>query len=127
MAISSWSLFDQRNLVEMSSPRFPGEGLVVCKNPALDQDRARKREELLQATERDLDKVVEAGRAGRLKGKDAIWAACGQDRGPSAWLAFWLCRAKFSLNSRDKPSWLGAKGSLAGGGPSRFQIRHPRK
>ena len=77
MAISSWSLFDQRNLVEMSSPRFPGEGLVVCKNPALDQDRARKREELLQATERDLDKVVEAGRAGRLKSKDAIgllWA-----------------------------------------------------
>ena len=71
-------LFDQRNLVEISSPRFPGERLVVCKNPALAQDRARKREELLLATERELDKVVEAGRAGRLKGKDAIGLRVGK-------------------------------------------------
>src|ERR1700716_3110174 len=62
-------LFDERNLVEISSPRFPGERLVVCKNPALAEDRARKREELLLATERELDKVVEAGRAGRLQSK----------------------------------------------------------
>ena len=60
-------LFDRQNLVEISSPRFPGERLVVCKNPLLAQDRARKREELLQATEQELEKVVEAGRAGRLK------------------------------------------------------------
>ena len=71
-------LFDQRNLVEISSPKFPGERLVVCKNPALAQDRARKREELLLATERELDKVVEAARAGRLKGKDAIGLRVGK-------------------------------------------------
>jgi len=71
-------LFDQRNLAEISSPDFPGERLVVCKNPALAQDRARKREELLLATERELDKVVEAGRAGRLKGKDSTGLRVGK-------------------------------------------------
>ncbi len=72
------SLFDQRNLVEISSSRFPGERLVVCKNPALAQDRADKREELLLATERELDKVVEASRARRLKGEDAIGLRVGK-------------------------------------------------
>src|SRR5262249_57126027 len=48
------------------------------KNPALAQDRARKREELLLATERELDKVVEAGRAGRLKSKEAIGLRVGK-------------------------------------------------
>jgi hypothetical protein len=72
------SLFDERNLVEISSPRFPGERLVVCKNPALARDRARKREELLLATEHELDKVVEAARAGRLKGQDAIGLRVGK-------------------------------------------------
>jgi transposase len=72
------SLFDQRNLVEITSPRFPGERLVVCKNPALAQDRARKREELLLATERELNKVVEAGQAGRLKGEDVIGLRVGK-------------------------------------------------
>ncbi len=71
-------LFDQRNLVEISSPDFPGERLVVCKNPALAQDRARKREELLLATERELDKVVEAGKAGRLKSKDSTGLRVGK-------------------------------------------------
>jgi transposase len=71
-------LFDRRNLLEISSPRFPGERLVVCKNPALAQDRARKREELLLATERELDKVVEAGRAGRLQSQDAIGLRVGK-------------------------------------------------
>jgi hypothetical protein len=60
-------LFDQHNLAEISSPRFPGERLVVCKNPALAEDRARKREELLQATEQELNKLVESVAAGRLK------------------------------------------------------------
>ncbi len=71
-------MFDQRNLAEISSPKFPGERLVVCKNPALAQDRARKREELLLATERELDKVVEAGEAGRLKGKDQTGLRVGK-------------------------------------------------
>ena len=71
-------LFDKRNLAEISSPDFPGERLVVCKNRALAQDRARKREELLLATERELDKVVEAGKAGRLKSKDGTGLRVGK-------------------------------------------------
>ena len=51
------SLFDQRNLAEISSEEFPGERLVVCRNPLLAVERARKREDLLAATERELDKV----------------------------------------------------------------------
>ena len=72
------SLFDKRNLAEISSPDFPGERLVVCKNPALAEDRARKREELLLATERELDKVVVAGKAGRLKSKEATGVRVGK-------------------------------------------------
>ncbi|MGH7903979.1 MAG: IS1634 family transposase, partial [Candidatus Dormibacteraceae bacterium] len=72
------SLFDQRNLAEISSPDFPGERLIVCKNPALAEDRAGKREELLLATERELDKVVEAGRAGRLKSREATGLRVGR-------------------------------------------------
>jgi transposase len=71
-------MFDERNLAEISSPKFPGERLVVCKNPALAQDRARKREELLVATERELDKLVEAGKAGRLKRQDEIGLRVGK-------------------------------------------------
>ncbi len=48
------SLFDERDLVEIASPDFPGERLVVCRNPVLAAERARKREELLDATEADL-------------------------------------------------------------------------
>jgi transposase len=75
------SLFEQQNLAEISSPDFPGERLIVCKNPALAEDRARKREELLLATERELDKVVEAGRAGRLKSREATGLRVGRIQG----------------------------------------------
>ena len=51
------TLFDERNLAEISSEEFPGERLVVCRNPQLAAERARKRDDLLQATERELDKV----------------------------------------------------------------------
>jgi transposase len=57
------SLFDQQNLAEISSPEFPGERLVACYNPLLAEERARKRAELLRATEHQLDKIVrEVGR-----------------------------------------------------------------
>src|SRR5207342_2481773 len=52
------SLFDDRDLAEISSPDFPGERLVACRNPALAKERARKREELLQATERRLTRIA---------------------------------------------------------------------
>jgi hypothetical protein len=51
------SLFDQANLAEITSEEFPAERLVVCRNPHLAAERARKRQDLLQATERELDKV----------------------------------------------------------------------
>jgi hypothetical protein len=51
------SLFDELNLAEITSERFPGERLVVCRNPAVAAERARKRAELLAATETELDKV----------------------------------------------------------------------
>ena len=51
------SLFDTRDMAEITSPEFPGERLVVCKNPLLADERARKRGELLAATEKDLDRI----------------------------------------------------------------------
>ena len=54
------SLFDEKNLAEIQSPDFPGERLVVCRNPLLASSRARKREELLQATEKNLAKIRDA-------------------------------------------------------------------
>ncbi|MCA1678265.1 MAG: IS1634 family transposase [Actinobacteria bacterium] len=63
------SLFDERGLCEVSSPEFPGERLVVCRNPQVAAERARKREELLKLTEQELEKVKQMveGPRGRLK------------------------------------------------------------
>ena len=55
-----FSLFDRRDMVELHSPDFPGERLIACWNPLLAAERSRKRESLLQATEKDLDAIVEA-------------------------------------------------------------------
>ena len=67
------SLFDQVNLAEISSPLFPGERLVVCRNPAVAAERARKRAELLAATEIELEKVKASveGPRGRLRNAPA--------------------------------------------------------
>src|SRR5262249_44304189 len=54
------SLFDERDLAEITSPDFPGERLIACRNPALAAERARKREALLQATERKLERIAAA-------------------------------------------------------------------
>src|SRR5215472_3607436 len=54
------TLFDARDLAEITTPDFPGERLVACKNPFLEAERARKRESLLAATEADLDKIAAA-------------------------------------------------------------------
>ena len=72
------SLFDERDLVEISSPDFPGERLVVCRNPVLAAERARKREELLAATEADLARIVTAVAAGRLRDAAAIGVRVGR-------------------------------------------------
>jgi Transposase DDE domain len=74
------SLFDERNLLELSSQHFPGERLVVCRNPLLAEERARKRLELLAATELDLAKVVAATQRARhpLRGSEAIALRVGR-------------------------------------------------
>ena len=54
------SLFDQRDMASITAPEFPGERLVVCRNPDLAAERTRKREDLLAATERDLARIQAA-------------------------------------------------------------------
>jgi len=71
-------LFDERNLFELTHPEYPHERLVVCRNPALAELRAHKREDLLQATERDLEKIVKTVNAGRLKDPDKIGLRAGR-------------------------------------------------
>jgi hypothetical protein len=68
------TLFDTQDLAEITSPDFPGERLVACKNPFLEAERARKRESLLAATEAGLAKIAAAcARARRpLRGQDKI-------------------------------------------------------
>ena len=58
----SASLFDQRDLAEVTSEEFPGERLIVCRNPLLAAERQRKRHELLAATEKELEPIVAATR-----------------------------------------------------------------
>jgi hypothetical protein len=68
------TLFDTQDLAEITSPDFPGERLVACKNPFLEAERARKRESLLAATEADLGKIAAACARPRrpLRGQDKI-------------------------------------------------------
>jgi len=72
----SW--FDERNLAEITSPEFPGERLVVCRNPVLAAERARKREALLAATEDALARVAAAVSRGRLRSAAAIGLRAGR-------------------------------------------------
>jgi transposase len=71
-------LFDERNLLEISSPDYPHERLVACRNPQLAKLRALKREELLLATEKNLQQIKDRVDAGRLKKADAIGLAAGK-------------------------------------------------
>ena len=71
-------LFDERNLAEITSPQFPGERLVVCRNPALAAERSRKREALLVATEGALAGVAASVEHGRLKTAAAIGLRAGR-------------------------------------------------
>ena len=76
------SLFDEQNLCEITHPDYVGERLVVCKNPFLADERARKREALLCATEVDLEKVAASVASGRLRdlGKIGLRAGCVLNR-----------------------------------------------
>ena len=74
------SLFDQMDMAEITSPDYPGQRLIVCRNPLLAQQRRHKREELLEATERELAKIVKAtARTSRpLRGADKIGLRVGR-------------------------------------------------
>jgi transposase len=72
------SLFDETNLAEITAPEdFPGERLIVCRNPLVAADRTRKRAELLAATERGLAEIADRVERGTLAGADRIGLAAG--------------------------------------------------
>lgn len=74
------SLFDERDMAEIQSPEYPGERLVVCRNPILADERARKREDLLAATARCLERIRAATlrKARPLRGRDRIALRIGK-------------------------------------------------
>jgi len=72
------SLFDTQDLAEITHPDYPGERLICCRNPALATERARKRDDLLAATETLLAKVKSRVEGGTLSGPDAIGVAVGK-------------------------------------------------
>ena len=72
------SLFDRQDLAEISHPDYPGERLGACHNPALAEERGRKREDLLRATERLLAPLITRVQAGRLAGAAKIGVEAGK-------------------------------------------------
>ena len=72
------SLFDEQDLAEITSDDFPGERLIACRNPALAGERARKREDLLAATEKALAPLIARVRSGKLTGAAEIGTKAGE-------------------------------------------------
>jgi transposase len=72
------TLFDEQNIAEITHESYPGERLICCRNPALAEERARKRESLLRATETELEKIAASVAAGRLAGADKIGVKIGK-------------------------------------------------
>lgn len=72
------SLFDETNLAEIAAADYPDERLIACRNPAVASDRARTRDELLAATDAELDKVARQVAAGRLKDPGKIGVRAGK-------------------------------------------------
>src|SRR6266446_3627438 len=74
------SLFDQHDLAEIRHPSYPGERLIACRNPLLAEERKRKRKELLEATEKQLNKIVAATQRKKkpLRGRRDIGLAVGR-------------------------------------------------
>src|SRR5258706_14102808 len=72
------SLFDQQDLAEITCDDFPGERLIACRNPVLAAERARKREDLLAATEELLAPIIARVRSGKLRGAAPIGIETGK-------------------------------------------------
>lgn len=75
------SLFDEENLAEVTHADFPGERLIACRNPVLGRQRAHKRQELLAATVKELERIQKSVTSGRLKGRDKIGLRVGENLG----------------------------------------------
>jgi transposase len=102
-------LFDERNLLELSSPQYPGERLVACRNPELAKLRAHKREELLAATEACLARIALRVHAGKLQGADAIGLRVGRI------INQYKVAKHFELSISDSAlSWTRKHGEIAG-------------
>lgn len=111
------SLFDERDLAEISSPDYPGERLVVCRNPLLATERKRKREELLGATEKELEKIATATQRSRnrLRGKDRIGLRLGRVLGRfKMGKHFQLTITDDSFSYRRNPSSIAEEAALDG-------------
>ena len=111
------SLFDQTDLVEIRSDAYPGERLMVCRNPLLAEERARKREELLEATEALLDPIAAAARREkrRLKGADKIGVRVGKVVGKYKMAKhFDLDIEEDAFGYRRKPESIAAEAALDG-------------
>jgi hypothetical protein len=89
------SLFDEQNLAEIAADDYPGERLVVCRNPLVASERARKREDLLQATERALGQIAARVEQSTLHGEAEIGLAVG-----AVWNR-WRVRKHFQLEITD--------------------------
>ena len=111
------SLFDETDLIEMHSSDYPGERLMVCRNPLLADERARKREALLRSTEALLDPIVAATRREkrRLKGRDKIGLRAGKVIGKYKMAKhFELDITDDSFGYRRKPESIAAEAALDG-------------
>ena len=111
------SLFDETDLLEIRSDAYPGERLMVCRNPLLAEERARKREELLRATEALLDPIAAAARREkrRLKGADKIGVRAGKVVGKYKMAKhFDLDIEEDAFGYRRKPESIAAEAALDG-------------
>ena len=111
------SLFDETDLAEIRADAYPGERLMVCRNPLLADERARKREELLAATEALLEPIAAAARREkrRLKGADRIGVRVGKVVGRHRMAKhFELDIAEDSFSYRRKPESIAAEAALDG-------------
>jgi len=111
------SLFDETDLAEITHPDFPGERLIACKNPLLEAERARKREDLLRATERELEKVAAATRREQraLCGKDQIGLRVGKVLGRFKMAKhFEITITDTSFTYARKPAAIAAEAALDG-------------
>ena len=108
-------LFDERNLLEMRSPEYPGERLVACRNPQLAKLRAHKREELLCATEKNLEKIKLRVDAAKLAGQDAIGVRVGKVINQyKVAKHFELTIGEAAFSFRRKPESIAAEAALDG-------------